>query len=220
MSNVVSIADAMKRRDDRRRLTRLREAGLGDKDMAILTIAANRSFRTEEVLPTFTEAAHMGFDRLEYLNFATTDMDDGDLTISVLYGQNPVLHYFISGGNLTNDWHEVSSLGLELAPTEESLEAAMQKIYGWLREADIHELSLYGFFALDCIYVAMQSHLTPMHLQYFPETRRLGLVLFDPTRGSDVALIAMVDSWKPTEGDQLACKVENELLRIAGNPCE
>ncbi|WJJ55090.1 hypothetical protein [Xanthomonas phage RTH11] len=210
----------MKRRDDRVRLTRMREVGLGDKDMAIMTIAANRSFRNELEPPTIAEASHMGFERLQYLGFARTEMEDGDLTITVLYDQTPVLHYFISGGNLTNDWHEVSSVGLELSATDESLEAAMSKIYGWLREAGVDELSLYGFFALDCLYVAMQSHMTPMHLQYFPESHRLGLVLYDPLRGSDVALIAMIDTWRPTEGDNLAGRVEDELLRIAGNPCE
>lgn len=202
MSNILSFADALKKREDSQRLTTLEEAGLDRTTLTIATLAANCAFNNRSDLPTLEEASSMGFDTLKYLSITTHANEEDTQVVTFLYDQVPVLHYLSADGNFTDDWHEAGSIGVSLADDEHAPETVMTHLLGWTRELDTNRVSNYGFFALMFFHIAAASKLSPIHLQYFPENKMVGMVLYDRLRDTDVALIANLKNWLPQPEDE------------------
>lgn len=194
MSNVLSFASALQKRSDEKRLTALRDAGMHKQAISIATLAANSAFTESAV--SLEEAAEMGFEALKYLTITTSETADETWVVSFLSDQLPVLHYLITDSTFTHDWHEVESVGVSLADDEHAPQTVRDKLYDWVESHGYREVSNYGFFALQFFYLAAASELNPLHLQYFPKTGYVGLVLYDRLRNADVALIANIHNWR------------------------
>lgn len=212
MSNVIDLSSFKKKKtvvDDSIRITSLLEAGLNTIDITIVTLAANRVFGTS-FLPSEKEAAEMGFSKLKHLKVWKEIVDN--LTIfSFGNSDKAVLDYVISDRHLTFEWHEENSQSLGLSTTEDSSSLVARFLLDRIKEKTIQDnqseddfaLSLYGCFALDAFYQACAAPFNPINLSYFSDTHRAGLVLYDPARKIDIALIAQLDTWNATEEDLL-----------------
>lgn len=204
MSNVVSFADALQRRKDAERLANLTDAGLDQTGLTIATLAANCAFSSTDPLyvPSLDEASNMGVGALRYLGVTTHESEDETWVITFLSDQLPVIHYLLTDGNYTHDWHEVDAVSVPLDTDEYAPRTVSEKLVGWLRDLNRGEtLSNYGFFAMQFMHIAAASKLSPLNLQYFPETGMVGLILYDNLRDADVAVIANLNNWWPVVKD-------------------
>lgn len=204
MSNVLSFTDALQRRKDVERVSKLSAAGLDQTGLTIASLAANCAFGSPDPLsvPTLDEASQMGLDNLRFLSVTTHETDDETWVITFLNDQLPVVHYLLTDGSYTHDWHEVDAEGVALAEDEYAPRTVTETLAKWLREMGRGDrLSNYGFFAMQFLHIAAASKLSPLHLQYFTETGMVGLILYDRLRDADVAVIANLNNWWPVEQD-------------------
>lgn len=202
MSNIIDLAAVraeLQHRQNLSRLDNLLSAGLSRHDLTLLSLACNRAF-SGRVIPTPKEAGQMGFERLHHLFVAKETVDDVDCFVIGTKG-NPVISYVISHSTLTFEWHEEGAQSINLSTIKDPGRVVVNELLNRMEEKGYDCYSLYGQFALDVFYFACNSCFNPLHLQYFPEPHRAGLILYDPLRKVDVVLIADMHRWLPTPED-------------------
>ena len=198
MSNVVDFKQAATQLQIKSRLNKLLEAGLTFQDLVSVYMAANRAFGPPAI--SLQQLAEMGPENLKYLKVTAYDDDAGKV---YTFGDEDrkVLVYTISHSHLTFDWHEPGAVGFNLAGIEQPGHEVQRIMLEKYNQLGSTALSALGFFALSVFVFSCMSTFNPIHLQYFDETKRMGLVLHDPERGIDIALVTDLRTWECTEED-------------------
>jgi hypothetical protein len=198
MSNIVDFKQAAAQLHTKVRLNKLIEAGLTIRDLAIIYLATNRVFGGN--VRALEQLAEMGPENLKYLKVTTYDDDAGNV---YTFGDDDrtVLVYTISHSHLTFDWHEPGAEGFNLAGIENPGHVVQRIMLEKFDLLGFTSFSALGLFALSAFFFSCVSEFNPIHLQYFDESKRIGLVLHDPKRGIDIALVTDLQLWKCTEED-------------------
>jgi hypothetical protein len=185
MSKIIDFNHAASQLKIKTRLRKLMEAGLSPRDLSILYMAANRAFDSRAF--SLKQLAEMGPENLKYLKVSTYE-DGAGQVFTIGDDNHDVLVYTITTGHRMFDWQEHGSEGLNLAGLDNPGHEIEKFMLHKFHRLGIGPISTLGIFTLSAFVFSAMSEFNPINLQYFDETKSLGLVLYDPVRGIDLAL--------------------------------
>ena len=195
MSNVVDFAKIANAKNLKQRIAKMADAGLSADDITILRWASNAAFSQNDISIQQAIELEIEESHLKYLSIAYSE--DPSVDVFTIGGEDlSVLVYSISRSNLTFEWHEEDAIGKNLTTVDHPGQHVSDFIMEHTTQLGMDAFNVFGLFTHYAFFFSCLSSFNPLHIQYFPDTQRIGLVLYDPKRGVDLALVTDLNQWK------------------------